>query len=179
MLDDSEVFQSLPVDERKRMARSMVEIGEYLARDPGWLDSEDSPQTGELAEALGPVADLKKRLASAPGQIGQDFEAGAVRQGVEQFRNLVDAVDFPDFVSGLIQGVFQAIVDASIHPLPNGNLKLNVGLIDLTTNNHVWSASFDTKPNQLDSVLDAVSSQLRDQLSETNRDSQRRTKLSS
>jgi hypothetical protein len=117
VLDRSKEFARLSPDEREGMASAMVEIGEYLARDPGWLDAEGPPEATELAEALGPVEDLKGRLAKAPGQVGQEFEAGAVRQGVEQFRNLVDAVDFPDFVSGLIQGVFQAIVDASIQQM--------------------------------------------------------------
>jgi hypothetical protein len=40
-----------------------------------------------------------------------------MRQGVEEFGKLVQKVDFPKFVSGLIQGVFQAIVDASIQQM--------------------------------------------------------------
>jgi hypothetical protein len=48
---------------------------------------------------------------------GADFQAGAVRQGVEQFKNLVGSVDFPSFVGGLIQNVFQAIVTASIQQM--------------------------------------------------------------
>jgi hypothetical protein len=34
--------------------------------------------------------------------------------GTAAFRDLVGAVDFPSFVGGLIQNVFQAIVTASI-----------------------------------------------------------------
>jgi hypothetical protein len=40
-----------------------------------------------------------------------------VKQGAENFRNFVGAVDFPKFVGGLIQNVFQAIVDASIQQM--------------------------------------------------------------
>jgi hypothetical protein len=40
-----------------------------------------------------------------------------VKQGVEQFKNLVGTVDFPSFVGGLIQNVFQAIVNASIQQM--------------------------------------------------------------
>jgi len=36
---------------------------------------------------------------------------------VQQFRNLVGSVDFPSFVGGLIQNVFQAIVTASIQQM--------------------------------------------------------------
>jgi hypothetical protein len=49
--------------------------------------------------------------------VGDDFRAGAVREGVEAFGELVKKVDFPKFVSGLIQNVFQAIVDASIQQM--------------------------------------------------------------
>src|SRR5262249_8405968 len=66
-------------------------------------------------------------LSQAPGQVGKDFEAGAVRQGVEQFGALVQKVDFPKFVGGLIQNVFQAIVDSSIQQMrAYGELIANV-----------------------------------------------------
>ena len=41
----------------------------------------------------------------------------AVRAGVEQMANLVEKVNFPSFVSGLIQGVFHSIVDSSIQQM--------------------------------------------------------------
>src|SRR5688500_19528547 len=100
-------------DERRALAQNMVRVASYLSTDPGWLDAETPPGSEPLAEAMAPVEDLKKRLAQAPGQVGSEFQAGAMRQGVEEFSNLVQTVDFPKFVSGLIQGVFQAVVDAS------------------------------------------------------------------
>ena len=48
---------------------------------------------------------------------GSDFEAGSVKQGADNFKAFVGAVDFPKFVGGLVQNVFQAIVDASIQPV--------------------------------------------------------------
>ena len=95
----------------------MTQVAGYLTRDPGWLDAGTPPGAEGLAEAMGPVDDLKKRLADKPGQVGAEFQAGAMRQGVEEFKNLVETVDFPQFVSGLIHGVFQAIVDASIQQM--------------------------------------------------------------
>lgn len=119
ILSQSEGWQRLPPDERVKFARNMERVAGYLSSDPGWLDVADPPgSTGmATAEAMAPVDDLKKRLAQAPGQVGQDFEAGALKQGVKEFGNLVQTVDFPAFVSGLIQGVFQAIVDASIQQM--------------------------------------------------------------
>jgi hypothetical protein len=110
--------------ERQAFAQNMLKVGNFLATDPGWLDAPLPPGAEGLAvgaeglaKALAPVDELKGRLAKPPGQVGQTFQAGAVHQGVEEFAHLVQTVDFPEFVSGLIQGVFQAIVDASIQQM--------------------------------------------------------------
>lgn len=117
VLDQTAAWRSLSGDDRKAFAQNMVKVGHYLAQDPGWLDSEVPTETEELAEALGPIDDLKKRLAQRPGQVGAEFQAGGLREGTAAFERLVQAVDFPDFVSSLIQGVFQAVVDASIQQM--------------------------------------------------------------
>jgi len=117
VLNDSREWKRLPPAERQAFARNMTQVAGYLTRDPGWLDAGTPPGAEGLAEAMGPVDDLKKRLADKPGQVGAEFQAGAMRQGVEEFKNLVETVDFPQFVSGLIHGVFQAIVDASIQQM--------------------------------------------------------------
>jgi hypothetical protein len=117
VLNQCEGWKNLAPAERSTFARNMTKVASYLAEDPGWLDSKTPLPSEAMAEALGPVDDLKGRLAKAPGQVGQEFQAGGMRQGVEEFANLVKTVDFPKFVSGLIQGVFQAIVDASIQQM--------------------------------------------------------------
>ncbi len=117
ILSRSAAWRDLPDEERVAMAHNMSRVGSYLASDPGWLDAAPPEGQPGVAEALGPVQDLQKRLAGPPGQVGKDFRAGAVREGTEQFVSLVKQVDFPQFVSGLINGVFQAIVDASIQQM--------------------------------------------------------------
>ncbi len=57
------------------------------------------------------------RLAGKQDTVGKDFEAAGTRAGVEAFGDLVDTVDFPKFVSGLIEGVFTSIVDSSIRQM--------------------------------------------------------------
>jgi hypothetical protein len=54
---------------------------------------------------------------TAGQKFGDQGGAVAANAGVDAFTSLVSAVDFPTFVSGLIQGVFQAIVDASIQQM--------------------------------------------------------------
>lgn len=121
ILGKSAAWQTLSTNERRDFAQNMVKVAHYLAKDPGWLDTpmdtSELADTQGLAEALGPVEDIKKRLAEKPGQVGAEFQAGALREGTQTFRQLVTAVDFPEFVSSLIQGVFQAIVDASIQQM--------------------------------------------------------------
>jgi hypothetical protein len=123
VLSQSPAWHGMDAPEKKSFAQNMLKIGRFLAQDPGWLDAplpvgaQGLASVEGLAKALAPVDDLKGRLAKGPGQVGETFKAGAMRQGVEEFRNLVQTVDFPEFVSGLIHGVFQAIVDASIQQM--------------------------------------------------------------
>lgn len=139
VLTQSGGWQNLSPDERRTFAHNMVKVASYLTQDPGWLDSEVPPGSEAMAGALGPVDDLKGRLAKAPGQVGKDFEAGAMKQGVEEFGNLVKTVDFPNFVSGLIQGVFQAIVDASIQQMEAYGelLAATAKTVDQFANDHI------------------------------------------
>jgi hypothetical protein len=117
VLRQSPAWGRMATADRRAFAQNMLKVGTYLAEDPGWLDAPLPAGSEGLAEALGPIEDLKGRLAKEPGQVGQTFKAGAMRQGVEEFANLVKTVDFPEFVGGLIHGVFQAIVDASIQQM--------------------------------------------------------------
>ncbi len=114
VLNQSPAWHKMAAPDRRAFAQNMLKVGAFLAQDPGWLDAPLPPEAEGLAA---PVENLKGRLAKAPGQVGETFQAGAMRQGVEEFGNLVQTVDFPEFVSSLIQGVFQAIVDASIQQM--------------------------------------------------------------
>ncbi|MCB9762531.1 MAG: hypothetical protein H6739_22220 [Alphaproteobacteria bacterium] len=152
LLQRSEAFAQLPVERRRQLAHDLVKVGHYLA-DPTWLSQAPAPEvSAQAAEPLAKLretiaegqsaADVQKRLAKDPGQVGQDFKAGAVREGVDQFAEMVQAVDFPQFVSGLIQGVFQAVVDASIQQMEAyGELLSAVSKsVDQFANDHISDA---------------------------------------
>ncbi len=132
LLENSSAFRRLTPLERKDLAERMVKVSAYLANPEGVvteeIDRHKAPQKTPLARAQeDPVATAGKRAASSPGFAGKDFEAGAIKQGVQQFGELVKKVDFPNFVSGLIQNVFQAIVDSSIQQMhAYGELLANV-----------------------------------------------------
>lgn len=147
LLMSTPAFRALPEEERRRIARDTVRVTSYMA-DPNGVHSEiaarasdavprqprtlvaappgrGAPLSRVLAED--PVEATKRQLSQSPGFAGTGFQAGAVRQGVEQFGEMVRKVDFPKFVGGLIKNVFQAIVESSIEQMrAYGELIANV-----------------------------------------------------
>jgi hypothetical protein len=130
-------YSALDRDEQRALAANMVKVLAYIA-DPNGIVGETggakadsgvaAPGSGVLAEAQADAVERFKDLTdSSPGTVGEDFKAGAVREGVQQFGALVQKVDFPKFVGGLIQNVFQAIVESSIEQMrAYGELIANV-----------------------------------------------------
>jgi hypothetical protein len=114
-------FKELSPEEQHKIASCMVKIATYMANPSGELTPPLASAQADAVEAT------KERLSRAPGQVGKDFKAGAVEQGVQQFGALVQKVDFPTFVGGLIKNVFQAIVESSIEQMrAYGELVANV-----------------------------------------------------
>jgi len=131
LLEQAPGFRALPVEAQREIAQTMVRVAAFMANPQG-LASEEfaNPQLAkELvlpggdapppAQALaGAVDDAKGKASGKLGTFaGADFKAGALQQGTAEFKNLVGAVDFPAFVGGLIQNVFQAIVTASMQQM--------------------------------------------------------------
>ena len=127
LLESSPAFRALSVADQRAFANSMVRVGSFLSHDPGGVGHDpaamalaDQPGAGggQGGEAKRDAVDeLKGRLADKQKLVGEEFKAGAVREGVEQFGELVKKVDFPAFVSGLVNGVFKAVVDASMEQM--------------------------------------------------------------
>lgn len=121
ILESSPAYARLPRDEQLEIANNMVKVASCIANPNGLASQElsDKPGGGVLVHAQGPLA--------PPAPAGKDFKAGAVDAGVKGFDKMVKTVDFPKFVSGLIQGVFKAIVDSSIDQMKAyGTLLANV-----------------------------------------------------
>jgi hypothetical protein len=127
VLSSAPAFRTLAPEEQQKIAQATVKVASYMANPEGMLTDPAVEPAAAKALAEDPVTATKRRLAQAPGQVGKEFEAGAVKQGVEQFGALVQKVDFPHFVGGLIQNVFQAIVDSSLQQMKAyGELVANV-----------------------------------------------------
>jgi hypothetical protein len=131
LLAQSPGFQALPPEQQREIAQTMVRVAAFMANPQGLAREEfanpqlakelavpataDSPPSQALANA---VDDAKGKASAKLGTFaGADFKAGALQQGTQEFKNLVGAVDFPAFVGGLIQNVFQAIVTASMQQM--------------------------------------------------------------
>jgi hypothetical protein len=116
LLGRSKAYWRLPEEQRQTLAQDMAKVASYIVGGP---TGDNVPRSAVLTGAPGMVRALASPQPSDPaGQTaGQRFgQSGAVaaQQGSTAFTGMLQAVNFPAFVSGLIDGVFNAIVTASI-----------------------------------------------------------------
>jgi hypothetical protein len=109
ILMQSPAFRAMSAQDRQETANAMVKIANYMV---GGADGRTTPTSVSLAD---------ERPYDPAGQTaGERFAyagAGAVNAGVDALVEAIQGVDFPGFVGGLIKGVFQAVVDASIQQM--------------------------------------------------------------
>jgi hypothetical protein len=130
LLQSSPGFRALAPAQQLEIARNMVRVACYTSNPDGLAKTELTPGLGVLAKGLTsdattPVRALAGAVDQAKGKAsekigtfaGSDFRAGSVEQGADNFKKYIGSVDFPAFVGGLIQNVFQAIVNASIQQM--------------------------------------------------------------
>lgn len=101
LLTQSEAWTQMSPEQRLEIAQNMVTLGEAIAGGSG-----------------GAVPSVATVLADSTAS--QDFAqsgAAAASSGVDAMTAAIRGVDFPGFVSGLIDGVFNAIVTASIQQM--------------------------------------------------------------
>jgi hypothetical protein len=106
LLERAKNFHELAPEKREALAKGLVQIGSYLAEPDGVRLKQQSAPVRALVDDGQPLGEDK------PQAFGQ-----AVKAGVQSMVDLVKGVDFPGFVSGLIQGVFHSIVDSSIQQM--------------------------------------------------------------
>ncbi|MET0654408.1 MAG: hypothetical protein ABWY94_02395 [Pseudoxanthomonas sp.] len=137
MLQSSPGFRALPAHEQQEIARNMVRVASYMANPDDLARQELGPGGGVLnrgvpaaapavsstatptARALAGVnqAAINKATGGVGRSAGADFVDASTSTLGNNARKLMEAVDFPKFVGGLIQNVFQAIVDATIQQM--------------------------------------------------------------
>ncbi|HZX94668.1 MAG TPA: hypothetical protein VFE90_09130 [Myxococcales bacterium] len=110
----SESFDKLPRHEQDALANRMVKVLSYLC-DP----LAGHPQLAEAAKRgtdSGEVP-LAAALADDPRKKQPPPFGPAAQAAPDVFKRFVDTVDFPKFVSGLIEGVYTSIVRSSIQQM--------------------------------------------------------------
>jgi hypothetical protein len=118
LLLQSQAFQSLPPDKQKEIANRTVQIASYLAEPEGiranQLPTAQAASVDPYAVGLADGAPINQGRKS--GSEGT-FVAQGAREGAAVAGALLQQVNFPEFVSGLISGVFHSIVTSSIEQM--------------------------------------------------------------
>lgn len=122
-LERTPSFHSLPPDERRKVAHDLVRVLSFLS-DPNGGQDYLVPQTARA------FADDKDRFRDNPDAVKdagkaatntdlvqKDFKATGATQAGDAFTTLSSAVDFPKFISSLIEGVFTSIVSTSLRQM--------------------------------------------------------------
>jgi hypothetical protein len=127
LLQSSASYQNLDGHTRNDVAEAMSKIATYLAagNGDGLLARQLAPDLSQLrvqnnpppqsGSNTGPPTSQPVAGSASPAPSGGG--SGTTGRVGEVARATLNAIDFPAFVAGLIQGTFQAIVDASIRQM--------------------------------------------------------------
>jgi len=132
ILEATPSFKVLQAGERKDIANSMVNVMAYLVHPSGGDESlskaAERQDRADVARALAETdrTDTKyddkqyqsniqaPTLPASRDQVGNEMQGGLARKAGQAMAQNIKDVDFPKFVSGLIEGVFTSIVNSSI-----------------------------------------------------------------
>ncbi|MBD1844524.1 hypothetical protein H6F89_14195 [Cyanobacteria bacterium FACHB-63] len=116
LLLQSPAFQSLPIDKQREIANHTVQIASYLA-EPEGIRGDRLPMAQAASTDPYAVGFADPVSGARPGAQEGVFTAQAAREGAAVAGLLLQQVNFPSFVSGLISGVFHSIVQSSIEQM--------------------------------------------------------------
>jgi hypothetical protein len=124
LLTRSKAFGELPADTQRQIARDTALIADYLAAPEGVVGNGLAGGVGGQVPLPAPAVDgAPASIAQASfeeataevDKIGQGkFDAGAAREGAAVAGEFMQAVNFTSFVTGLVNGVFDTIIESSI-----------------------------------------------------------------
>ena len=106
-------FAQLPQATQQQIAHDTVQVADYLA-SPAGIAGNELPSAAALAN---PGESTYQERVDQVNKVGGEFQAAGAREGAEVAGRLLEKVNFPTFVSSLIEGVFHAIVKASIEQM--------------------------------------------------------------
>ena len=109
LLEQSPAFHQLPRARQQQVARDTALVADALVGKPG---------PGMVSMGARALADDFQQAQAAVDAIGQQpFQAGAAREGAYVAGEFLKQINFVEFVSGLIDGVFNSIVTTSIQQM--------------------------------------------------------------
>ena len=110
-LSRSQAFRGLPHGQQAQIEADLAKVTDFITKPASAVAKGLEDKQPSATDVL------KMNAAKDPGLVQDQFKATAVHEGTEAFRDMVGAVDFPKFVASLVQGVFRAIVEASIQQM--------------------------------------------------------------
>jgi hypothetical protein len=116
LLESTDSFGGISDEERKKVASSLVTILDFLTDGTGGSKQPIASAQAEK-EDFAANKELQQKLVKGSPTAGQDFNAGAANALGKTFKDIVGDVDFPKFVSSLIDGVFGSIVKSTIQQM--------------------------------------------------------------
>jgi hypothetical protein len=121
LLTKSPAFAQLAPERQTQVARDTALIADYLAAPEGipgnQINGGVAATPARALEGEPAQADYETARQAVSEIGGADFKAGAAREGAQVAGMFLKQVNFTDFVSGLIQGVFSSIVSSSIQQM--------------------------------------------------------------
>jgi hypothetical protein len=109
LLSRSPSFAALEERQRESLAQDMVKVAAYIVEGKG---SATVPTSVTITRKN----TLTRSKGSARARV-KVSDTSSVPANTQHFLNFSNQIDFPDFVAGLINGVFESIVDASIEQM--------------------------------------------------------------
>ena len=159
LLNNTPSFHKLPPARQQQVARDTALVADALVGK-----GDDSMQSVAARAMAGQEATYAQRQAAVDA-IGQEpFTAGAAREGAFVAGEFIKQVNFVEFVSGLIDGVFNSIVTSNIQQMEayakmvsDVSKSLNDFRDENTTNDQGVDALLDQFPDVFDMGVDSFS----------------------
>jgi hypothetical protein len=167
----SAAFHQLSPDTRAEIAHDTVNAIHYIV---GGEDGTSRPASvtvsgvTPLGEALAEKTENPDPAGETAGKRFAESGAVAAHQGAEAMANLVERVNFPRFVAGLIDGVFNAIVTSSIKQMEayadlvkNVSTSVDQYMKDNVTENNARDYLAERYPSHLEIDIDGKQPRLK------------------
>jgi len=123
LLEKTESFRTLAPEARQQLAGQMVDLVSYLAEPEGFKgnklpSAQPTAKAGTAREKKDAYAFSLAGETSTSSTTGDDkFTAQGAAEGARVAKVYLQSVNFPSFVSSLIEGVFHSIVKSSIEQM--------------------------------------------------------------